>query len=254
MSEQHHGGQENNKHDVALCHYMFFSISLGIHFDLAAPRPDADDNIKNSAHKKSGKWDGVLWTDENGNQMIIKRRYFTSVPATQSLGATYKLNLRTVKLQGQKRDRNASGKIEGMRKLLSLHRWNWIIFTNSGGGRISRSGRRFMGPDCSTWEEKFLATGGTQVDDDDRLENELRQIYNLVGVDIPELPSEEVEDGIPQGQCDVDHCYHRYHWSFNSIYHCYPMSHSANICNAYIRRGVRDWCFLLSKRPYTNGK
>ena len=111
-----------------------------------------------------------------------------------------------------------------------------------------------MGPDCSTWEEKFLPTGGTQVDDDDQLMNELRQVYNLVGVGIPELPSKEIEDGIPQGQCDVDHCLHRYHWSLNSIYHCYPMSHTANICNAYIRRGVHDWCFLFSKHHYTNGK
>ena len=253
MSEKNHGGQENNKHSVALSHYMFFSISLGIHFDLAASSPNVDDHIKNGAHKESGKWDGVLWKDENGTTRIIKRHYFTEVPATQSLGAKYSLGLRTVRLPGQKRGRNASGVIDKERKILSLHRWNWIIFTNSGGDCISKSGRRFMGPDCSTWEEKFLATGGTQVDDDDRL-NGLRQVYNLVDVDIPELPSKEVEDGIPQGQCDVDHCLHRYHWSFNSIYHCYPMSHSANCCNAYIRRGVQDWCFLFSKHHYTNGK
>ena len=253
MSEKNHGSQENNKHDVAVSPDMFFVMSLGIHFELTASGANADERIKNNTHKKCGKWDGVLWKDEDDTPWIIKRRYFTHIPATQSRGVTYHLRLPTVRLQGQKRVRNEAGELNRDRKTLSLHRWNWIIFTNSGGDRISKSGRKFMGS-CTTWEEKFLVTGGAQVDDDDRLVNKLREDYNLIGVDMPELLSKKVEDGIPQGQCDVDHCLHRHHWACNSIYHCYPMSHTANTCNSIIRRGVRDWCFLLSKHRYRNGK
>ena len=89
--------------------------------------------------------------------------------------------------------------------------------------------------------------------DDIQQQRELLEHYGLEDVDMPELQPEEADVNIPQGQCDVDHCLHRYHWITNSMYLAFAMSHSSNTKNSYKRRGRRDWCFLLSEEHYTNG-
>jgi len=55
---------------------------------------------------------------------------------------------------------------------------------------------------------------------------------------------------IPQKQCDVDHCLHRAFLICNSIYLCYPMSHTANQCNSIIRRGCGEWCYGIGDQKY----
>ena len=239
MSEKYHGGRENNKHSVMVDPNIFYAVSAGIYFNTAAKLSNVG-TIKNKTHLASGKWHGVYLTKSDGGKTII-RRYYLNDDTSHTL-PTYKLYLVV---------QNDSRKV--ITKDLSHHRWNNILASNLGLDDISQEGLAFLG-DHVTWEAKYLRTANSQVDKEDK--ERLQAIKTNYGlkenVNYNELP--KVEDGIPQGQCDVDHCLHRYHWISNSIYHCYSMSHTANTLNVHVRRGEGDWCYLNSDHKYTNGK
>ena len=111
----------------------------------------------------------------------------------------------------------------------------------------------------SCLEAMYLRTGESQVDEsmclrtgDSQVVDELlrRSRLDIALEDMEEVVSREK---VPQGQSDVDHCLHRYHWISNSIYLCFPMSHTANTCNSIIRRRAKDWLYCLTIHEYTNG-
>jgi hypothetical protein len=45
----------------------------------------------------------------------------------------------------------------------------------------------------------------------------------------------------PDEQCDGDHCFHRLMLISNSIYFCFPMDHTTNLCLLVSRKKARDW-------------
>ena len=98
----------------------------------------------------------------------------------------------------------------------------------------------------SCYEQMYLVTGDSQVED------ELLQRSRL-GIGLEDMREVVDKKKVPQGQCDVDHCFHRSHWICNSIYLCFPMSHTANTCNSIIRRRAKDWLYGVSIQHYTNG-
>ena len=241
-SIKHHGGRENNKHSVQLSPDLFWSPTTGIFFETAKDTDTgAASHIKNKEHRESGRWDTLQITIDDVTRGI--RRCYLSSDGKELL-TTFNL-----KLPMAFRINNLS-----TAKRLSHHRWIAISMHALGLDRTSKDGMKFRGTNRS-WEEMYLSTGGTQVDNDDiEQQRELIEYYNLEGVEMPELQPEEVEVNIPQGQCDVDHCLHRYHWITNSMYLAFAMSHTSNTKNSIKRRGVEDWCFLLSEEEYINGE
>ena len=126
------------------------------------------------------------------------------------------------------------------------HRANNILASNCGFDTNDEEGNAFLAKkEMRCFEEMYLVTGGSQVAED-LLE---RSGLDVDLKDMVEITSEKV----PQGQCDVDHGFHRFQWISNSIYLCFPMSHTANTCNSIIRRRASDWCYGLSIHNYTNG-
>jgi hypothetical protein len=57
----------------------------------------------------------------------------------------------------------------------------------------------------------------------------------------------------PDERCDNDHCFHRLMLISNSIYFCFPMDHTTNLCLSVSRKKARDWNYTLAKSEYVCG-
>jgi len=130
---------------------------------------------------------------------------------------------------------------------ISHHRANNIMAMRAGLDSNDQELAEYLEKhDMSCLEEMYLVTGDSQVEDEllrrSRLDVALENMEEVVS-----------REKVPQGQCDVDHCMHRSHWISNSIYLCFPMSHTANTCNSIIRRRAKDWLYCLTIHEYTNG-
>lgn len=142
---------------------------------------------------------------------------------------------------------SGSGKKDKTHHKFSHHRANNIMAMRAGLDSNDQELAEYLekhGMSCL--EEMYLVTGDSQVED----ELLRRSRLDVALEDMEEVVSREK---VPQGQCDVDHCMHRSHWISNSIYLCFPMSHTANICNSIIRRRAKDWLYCLTIHEYTNG-
>ena len=144
-------------------------------------------------------------------------------------------------------DDSGSGKKDETYHKFSHHRANNIMAMRAGLDSNDQELAEYLekhGMSCL--EEMYLVTGDSQVEDEllrrSRLDVALEDMEVVVS-----------REKVPQGQCDVDHCMHRSHWISNSIYLCFPMSHTANICNSIIRRRAKDWLYCLTIHEYTNG-
>jgi len=144
-------------------------------------------------------------------------------------------------------DNTISGKKEESHTVIQHHRANNIMALRAGLDSNDPELVEYLekhGMSCL--EEMYLVTGDSQVED----ELLKRSRLDVALEDMEEVVSREK---VPQGQCDVDHCMHRSHWISNSIYLCFPMSHTANTCNSIIRRRAKDWLYCLTIHEYTNG-
>ena len=127
------------------------------------------------------------------------------------------------------------------------HRVNNIFPFNIGFDSHDKEGDAFLAKhDQTCYEAMYLRKGDSEVEEEMFARNK-----QYLG-DVEDV---EVQDKrkVPQGQYDVDHCLHRSRRICNSIYVCFPMSHTANTCNSYIRRRAKEWCYGLSNHKYTNG-
>jgi len=154
-------------------------------------------------------------------------------------------------------DDSGSGKKDRTHHTIQHHRANNIMASRTGFDSNDPELDEYLeAHDMSCLEAMYLRTGESQVDEsmtgDSQVVNELleRSRLDIALEDMEEVVSREK---VPQGQCDVDHCMHRSHWISNSIYLCFPMSHTANACNSIVRRRAKDWLYCLTIHEYTNG-
>ena len=154
-------------------------------------------------------------------------------------------------------DDSGSGKKDKTHHTIQHHRANNIMASRAGLDSNDQELAEYLKThDKSCLEAMYLTTGDSQVDEsmtgDSQVVDELleRSRLDVALEDMEEVVSREK---VPQGQSDVDHCMHRSHWISNSIYLCFPMSHTANTCNSIIRRRAGDWLYCLTIHEYTNG-
>lgn len=135
---------------------------------------------------------------------------------------------------------------------MSLHQANNTLFYNLTGNRVTGDGVDILKTENykSCREHRHLQREGKQELD---LFAAIKGDMDLRQEDMTEVVDKK-KGGIPQGQCDVDHCLHRSHFICHGVFLCFNMSHTANTCNSITRRWAGDWCFGCGTRKYTNGK
>ena len=253
MSARHHGSQANNKRTIILEGTTLAWPILGYYFDTDAEVTDA--SALNEDAKASGLYSGVT-IRVRGRDRIVRRIAET----VQECGVdikynTFRLALPTLPDDSKDislRPRKKRKSEEKCTTKLSQHQWNNIWLSNMGGRGQCDEVNDFLKKhdNASCLEEVLLVTGDSEVD----IEQMARE-RGLSPDEIAEWKKERqyLEDNVPQGQCDVDHCLCRFVMICNSPYLCFPMSHTANQCNSIIRRAVGDWCYGLSIFIYEDG-
>jgi hypothetical protein len=233
---------------------------LGYYFNCNAAKSET--SALNEEAKASGLYSGVT-VPVDGKYRIVRRIAET----VTEIGRDIKYNHFNLKLpivpvdskvttRRPKKKRRTGRKDTNIEfcqtKLLSQHRWNNLWLSNMGArGQCDEVNAFLNKHGASCLEEVLLVTGDTEVD----IEQMARE-RGLSPDEIAEWKKEREhveEDNIPQGQCDIDHFLCRFIMICNSPYLCFPVSHTANICNSIIRRAVGDWCYGLSNLFYEDG-
>lgn len=256
-SHQYHGSQANNKHTIALDGNTLAFPIQGQYYDINAEKSEAA--RLNEEAKASGLYNGVI-IPVDGEDQLVRRIAETCVEE----GEGTKYNCFRLKLPTRpddskdisrqpKKKRRTRGKDRSInRKSLSQHRWNNIWLSNMGAlGQCDEVNAFLKKHNASCLEEVLLVTGDAEVDIE-----QMARDRGLSDAEVAEwkMEREEVdEDDIPQGQCDIDHFLCRFVMICNSPYLCFPVSHTANVCNSIIRRAACDWCYGLSNLFYEDG-
>ena len=170
-----------------------------------------------------------------------------------------------------------SSESERRTKQMSQHRWITLLTNHCGLLCNSPQLTTFLG-EKPNLEARYLATGSTQYIEDQSAGDVIDWFLNrheMTRSDMPNVKEEDdaddsddeyVEsdddeesgdskdnDKAPQGCSDVDHWLRRIHWIGNSIYFCFPCSHTANQINAIIRKNRGDWCYVMIHHEYNGG-
>lgn len=273
QSNNHYGSQGNNIHPLPVSAQIMYSPTGAVVFNTDNPPEHPKPYIKNKEDRESELYTGVA-TKISGEDRMIRRMY-ESEQVTKKSGLTlYVLTLPLMEFTAdKKRKREALGQIHGnnndaapsdepqyscqgySKKTVNQHRVTNLLAIHAGLHDPTALGQIHLG-NSTSWEAKYLLTGESQAAEDldeEAIIDALLTKFDMTRDDIEGVGDEDDELNVPQGQCDIDHCNHRNHPISNSIYFCYPVSHTANTLNSIVRQKRGDWCLVLNHEVYNGG-